>query len=322
MTVKQRVRHLYKEITHSAAGSQSALTANFDNVAAMKNARAMQTQHFADLNYPSKKQFVAFPSYTCMVDIAEQRGCKTVLEIGAGLSTAVWADFAKRTGAKVCTIDASVARMKSYVRNTRHEETVSDHIDLIEGATIHSKDLIDFFTGQPQTTYGGVDVASFMDQLDLFRCQYCSIKRWHKVSKIAGRWDWSAVDLLTADSSLHLSRPLLDLYSQATTFDNAVSFLSNIDAQGKGGVIDKLTANGSSWDFIFFDSGELASMIEWLKLKNKIAVGGFVAFHDIYFPKSLKNIIPCAALMADPDWEVVFCDDSTKQGILIAERLR
>jgi predicted O-methyltransferase YrrM len=282
----------------------------------------MQTQHYADLNYPNKKQYLAFPSYTCMVDFAERQGCKNILEIGAGLSTAVWADFAKRSGANVCTIDASVARMKSYVRNTGHEQTVSVYIDLVEGTTIHSEDLVDFFTGQPKTSYGGIDVAAFSNRLDLFRCQNCSTKRWHKVSRITGRWGWSAADLLTKDSALHLARPLLDLYSQATTFDDAVTFLKNMDEQGKGGMIDKLTANGDDWDFIFFDSGELASMVEWPILKDNIAIGGYAAFHDIYFPKSIKNIVPCAAVMADPDWEMVFCDDSTKQGLMIAQRLR
>jgi len=322
MTVKQRLSHLYKEVTDTAAGSQSALTAGCDNVAAMENARAMQIQHYADLNYPNKKQYLAFPSYTCMVDFAEQKGCKNILEIGAGLSTAVWADFAKRSGAKVCTIDASVARMKSYVRDTPHEQTVSAYIDLVEGTTIHSEDLVDFFTGQAKTSYGGIDVASFMDQLDLFRCQNCSTKWWHKVSKIAGRWDWSAADLLIMDSALHLARPLLDQYSEATTFDDAVIFLKNIDEQGKGGMIEQLAANGDHWDFIFFDSGELTSMVEWPMLKDNIAIGGYAAFHDIYFPKSIKNIIPCAAVLADPNWEMVFCDDSTKQGLMIAQRLR
>jgi len=322
MAINQRLRHLYKEITQAAAGSQSALTADFNNVAAMENARAMQARHYADLNYPNKKQFLAFPSYTCMVDFAEQRGCKRVLEIGAGLSTAVWASFAQRTGAEVCTVDANFARMQSYFKDTRHGEAVSNHIKLVEGTTIHCNDLVDFYAHEPKQAYGGINVASLLDHLHFFQNQNCSIKRWHKINKIAGRWDWSASDLMTTDSSLMLPRQLLNVFSSGKNFDNEISFLQDKDSQDKGGVIDKLLANGASWDFIFFDSGELASMIEWPMLKDNIAIGGYAAFHDIYFPKSLKNIIPCAAILADPDWEMVFCDDSTKQGLLIARRLR
>ncbi len=322
MTVKQRLHHLYKELTHGAAGSQSALTRNFDNVAAMENARAMQAQHYADLNYPNKKQFLAFPSYTCMVDFAEQRGCRKVLEIGAGLSTAVWASFAKRSGAEVCTVDASFARMRSYFKDTRHEEAVSSHVKLVEGTTIHCDDLVDFYADEPKQAYGGIDVESLTHHLHLFQNQNCSIKRWHKVNKIAGRWDWSARDLMTTESSLSLPRRLLDLFSSGQNFDNEITFLQDMDSQDKGSVIDKLIANGANWDFIFFDSSELASMIEWPMLKDNIAIGGYAAFHDIYFPKSLKNIVPCAAILADPDWEMAFCDDSTKQGLLIAQRLR
>jgi hypothetical protein len=79
--------------------------------------------------------------------------------------------------------------------------------------------------------------------------------------------------------------------------------------------------SSQSWDFVFFDSGEVSSNIEWLNLKDKIAVGGLAAFHDIYFPKSIKNFLPCAAIAADPAWNVILLDEGTIQGLLIAQRI-
>ncbi len=89
---------------------------------------------------------------------------------------------------------------------------------------------------------------------------------------------------------------------------------------GEGGVLKKLIARGDKWDMVFFDSGELASLIEWGKLKDRIAIGGIAAFHDIFFPKSFKNFIVCASIVADPSWKVLFVDDSTMQGLMIAQR--
>jgi len=302
--------------------SRLALTEHFESIAAMRNAKAIRSRNFADLNYPNKKQFSVFPSYVCMANLAEQWGCKTVLEIGAGSSTTVWADFAKRTGASICTIDANPGRLNSYVRDTGHDETVSSHVEFIAGTTIGSRDLIDFYDRDPQPRFGGIAVAACMEYFDLFQHRNCSIRRWHGARRIAERWNWSASELLTRDSSLYFPRRLLDLYSSARNFENEIAFLDDVEARGKSGIIDKLVAAGKRWDLIFFDSGELSSMIEWTLLKDRINVGGFAAFHDIFFPKSIKNIVPCAAIMADPDWELVFLDESSPQGLMIAKRLK
>lgn len=318
----QRLRQPDPRLTSSGPRPQPVLAAKFDSVAVMEKSRAAQRSLFDDLNYPNKKQYLAFPSYTCMSSFAERRGCKRILEIGSGLSTAVWARFAKENDAKICSIDANLERTRSFIRDTPHEALVSKHVELIEGVSIRSDEFIDFYTGEAQTSYGGVEIAAFRDHINEFQSQNCSIKRRYKVSRVAGHSGWTARDLMTSESSLFLPRRLLDMFSSNGNFANEIAFLQDAKSRGVAGVIADLSKNESPWDFIFFDSGELASMIEWTKLKGNIAVGGFAAFHDIYFPKSLKNIIPCAAIMADPDWEVVFCDDSTKQGVLIAERLQ
>lgn len=313
---------IYKGI--AAYGSQplSALSIKFDSATVMRSARAAQKTVFQDLNYPNKKQYLAFPSYTCMSSFAEQNNCKNILEIGAGLSTAVWATLAEKTGAQVCTLDANLSRMRSYVRDTRYEALVAKHVELIEGVSVHCDEFVDFYSDNSRTSYGGIEIAAFRNHIDEFQSRNCSIKRRHKVSRIANHRGWSARDLMTTESSLSLSRRLRDLFSANGNFSNEISFMKDAEARGVAGRISELSQDQSPWDLIFFDSGELASMLEWTRLKNTIAVGGFAAFHDIFFPKSIKNIIPCAEIMADPDWDIVFCDDTTKQGLLIARRLR
>lgn len=318
----QALRHVYESAGSSREGAAVDLAAEFNAAAAMHKARSQQKALFADLNYPNKKQYRAFPSYACMSDFAEQHGCKRILEIGAGLSTAVWASFAARNGASISSIDANFSRPRSYIRNTRHDALVSKHVEMIEGVSINSDEFVDFYTSDPVTSFAGIGITALREHINTFQNRNCSIKRWLKVNRIAGQVEWSARDLMTDASSLSFPRKLLDLFSSNGNFDDEVAFLRDAESRGVAGAIADLVQKGSSWDLVFFDSGELASMIEWPKLKTHIVVGGLAAFHDVFFPKSIKNIVCCAAVLADPDWELIFCDNSTKQGLLIAKRLR
>jgi len=288
----------------------------------MDNAKAIQSRYYGKLKFQNKNQFLVFPTYICISNIAERQGCQRILEIGAGWSTAVWADFVQRTGAEVCSIDADFSRMRSYVRGTRHDANVSKHVELLEGTSIYSDDLLEFYSGVPRATYADAEASTFLNNIDEFRSSNCSFKRHYRICRMMAAWSWSARDLMSSGSSLFLRRKLVDLYSSNRNFDNEIAFLRNVESCGNAGILDELATDDGAWDMVFFDSGELASMIEWEKLKNKIAIGGISAFHDIYFPKSIKNIIPCAAVLADPNWEVLLCDDSTKQGLLVAQRLR
>lgn len=313
---------LRQRFTFPTSKPPSAMAVKFDSVAAMQKATTTQETLYGDLNYPNGKQYLAFPSYTCMSSFAERNSCMNILEIGAGLSTAVWANLAAQTGARIRTLDANLSRMQSYVKDTRHEALVAKHVELIEGVSIECEEFIDFYTGTPQTNYGGVEIATLRNHVDNFHGQNCSIKRRYKAKRVAQNGNWTASELMITESRLSLPRSLLDLFSSNGDFENEIAFLKDAEQRGVAGLISKLRQEESLWDMIFFDSGELASMLEWTRLKDYIAIGGFAAFHDIFFPKSIKNIIPCAAVMADPDWEIVFCDDSTRQGLLIAERLR
>jgi len=303
--------------------AKSATTLNkLDHAIMLNDARSLQQELFSDLNFTNKNQYRVFPFFAYLCDFATKQGCKSILEIGAGLSTAVWARMAQQTGADVYSVDADLSRIQSYIRNSGHAAMVAKHVNMIEGATIQPDELIDFYTNQPMPTYGGMDSRTVLDHVDLLRSKDCSFKRWRRTCRFAGQKDWSARSLMAENGVLAMPRKLIDLYSNKRNFDNEILFLQHMDAQGKSDVITELSKQVKSWDLIFFDSGELASMVEWLRLKDDIAVGGFAAFHDIFFPKSIKNIVPCAAVLADPDWKLVFFDNSTRQGLLVAQRLR
>lgn len=92
-------------------------------------------------------------------------------------------------------------------------------------------------------------------------------------------------------------------------------------AQGRDTALDAVFAQVPTFDAVFFDCGEFSSMVEWELLKDRIRPGGLAVFHDIYFPKSVKNFLVCAAVATDPAWQVLYRDASTPQGLLAALRV-
>jgi len=253
------------------------------------------------------------PVYLRMVNIAFHYGIRNVLELGAGLSTAIWARFASQTGTAITTIDADFAPMRSYVESPKLNALIDKHIQLVQGVTVSSSQLRDFYSAS-HATFGGVPTAELAGQLDAFY-RPATETRVESAKSALGVTELKLRDIFVGSgSTLKFPIALLDKLSPSGRFEKDVAFLD----QHPQAAID----SNQSWDLIFFDSGEYSSCIEWLTLKDRVAVGGFAAFHDIFFPKSMKNFLPCAAILADPNWRVVWLDQSTIQGLLIAQRLK
>jgi hypothetical protein len=53
-------------------------------------------------------------------------------------------------------------------------------------------------------------------------------------------------------------------------------------------------------------------------LKDRIEVSGYAIFHDIYYPKSIKNFLVCCMVELSDDWEFVYTDTITPQGGAVA----
>jgi hypothetical protein len=257
----------------------------------------------------------SLPVYIQMVNFAYHLGCKSVLELGAGLSTGVWARFAANTGARVQSIEADLSAMWSYVNGSSVERLVREHVELHEAATISWNQLADFY-GAPRNSLGDVPVSDFVGFLNRF---FRSHPREKRITKSLGDWDFRIANLIVdAEGKLNYDRALWELYSD---YDGEKALWENLESKGRVGVLEDLLEDGQKWDFVFFDSGERSSIIEWELLKSHIQIGGLAAFHDIFFPKSMKNFAVCASLLKDPNWRPVFLDESTRQGLFVAQRV-
>jgi predicted O-methyltransferase YrrM len=258
-----------------------------------------------------------FRTYLLLRNFAHYYGCGSVLEIGAGLSTAVWAEYAALTGAEVASVDANFDRFERWIAGTSHERTITETVVLREGMSITADDLRAFYDSA-HVEYAGQQVESFRDELDQFaRASGCPTSRIKAASRFAGGGNWTLGDIVVSDGRLAFPRPLLDFYVK--DHDNFDSLVATVEGAETTGVLDDLTAN-REWEFVWLDSGEVSSIVEWKVVADAVAPGGLVALHDVYFPKSMKNFIIAASLVADPEWDVLFVDPSTVQGLLIAQR--
>jgi hypothetical protein len=251
-----------------------------------------------------------------MVQLALHHGCRDILELGAGLSTALWANYAERTKATITTVDADFAPMRSYIPAPQQIAKIEANVTLVQGVSITAAQLREHYEAGPRKDFGGVPAKDVAAALDAFMLAMPEA-RVGQVNKAFGSDEWTMQELFVAGGGLVFPAKLLDQLSPSGRFAKDIAFLE----QFSGTVFDSQIDPKQVYDLIFFDSGEVSSAIEWLMLKDRIAVGGLAAFHDIFFPKSIKNFLVCAAIVADPKWRIVLFDDSTIQGLLIAQRL-
>lgn len=269
---------------------------------------------FSDLDL-TEKQGRDFHTYLQIPIFAYHFDCERVLEIGAGFSTAIWADYANRTGASVTSIDANFELLDARIDGTRYRRLVDNHAELVEGLSIDPND-VDRFYSEPRSELGDVPVSDFANHIEGYtRAEGCPWNRIETISRVSGRRDWSVRDVITVDGGIYFPDEILELYTDAP-FDE---YVSNLDGFERTGVLNELS-EVDTWDLIWFDSGELSSVIEWELLKDRIEPGGIAAFHDIFFPKSMKNFLVAASIIADPEWELLLVDASTIQGLMIARR--
>ena len=295
---------------------------SLDHVGATQYAEGIRQVAFGDLRYPNENYLLAFRQYLAAVDFAFYAGCRKILELGSGVSTVLFARLARETGARIYSLDTTLTRLHEATAGTSHAEEVARHVQHVDGTSITADELREYYGDEEHEAVGGVPASALADALDFFVCRAVPRMWWEHLEGQLTSAGWSARRLLRAGMTLTINRELLDAYSVKRDFANEIAFLEEQANAGRANVLDRLTHGEGPWDMVFFDSGELASLVEWEKLRTHIAPGGFAVFHDIFFPKSFKNFIVCASLVADPAWRVVHVDNSTKQGLLVAQRLR
>jgi predicted O-methyltransferase YrrM len=282
-------------------------------------AETIRSVCYSDVVYRGELYRRSLPVYIEMVNLARHVGCQRILELGAGLSTGLWARYADQTGAEVTSVCSEFAPTRSYLAETPEAERLDRCVHCIEGFTVTADQMERFYNAGSQDSLAGISAEEIAAALRLFSSPVSSGRPNRRTDWLTREFGGSAMasDILISDKRLVFTPAVLDAYSEGLRYENELDMLRQAESHGRAGVLDDLPGE---WDFVFFDSGELSTIVEWTLLRDRVTPGGFVAFHDIYFPKSIKSCVACSAVVADPEWDVVFVDDTTPQGLLIARR--
>jgi len=92
--------------------------------------------------------------------------------------------------------------------------------------------------------------------------------------------------------------------------------------KGKKDLIRKaIFSSDISLDFFFCDSGEYCGIAEWNIVNSLIAINGYFAAHDIYYPKSIKCFKVLKKIEKNNNWKILE-KTKTKQGLVIAQKIK
>jgi len=233
------------------------------------------------------------------------------LEIGTGYSTLLLPQI-KRDNNRIFSMDARPIKdfeIRGYL------EAVQDHIEFINEFSVTTTELKSFYNGETHGVFLDTDSIRLRECVPHFIRDYRSDVYWRDLGLNESEKDLTErilEKLFDDDNRLRCFSALFP-----ARFRTDIGFAA---PDGRN-ALDELIKEVGYFDFVFFDSGELPSMIEWMKLKGHIRQGGLAVFHDIYFPKSIKNFLVCASIYCSPEWEIIYQDASTPQGLMVARKI-
>lgn len=282
---------------------------------------AITKNYYEALGIPDQRQVDAFKQYQKIVHYASHMPkLDNVLELGAGFSTVLFAQLGKYRKCKVYSIDMCLDNLWNQVKNTHFYEIVKNNISFLEGSSISKSDFNTFYHNEKSKGHlGGVNFKSIKKNIYKYVNNKFGVRKWKVLREVLGVNDNSEVNLrkiFFSEEGIIFPNEILSIYSQDGDEFDFFRKTSNNE-----GLLNELISEVNFFDLIFFDSGEFSSYPEWIILKNYIRRGGIAVFHDIFFPKSFKNFLVCAALCADPQWKIIYKDVTTPQGLLMALKI-
>jgi len=254
---------------------------------------------FASIATTFNSEFAPVHTYMSMFDILRQRKFHgSFLELGGGFSTIIALNVFDFKNVFYTSVD---------VNPSKYNEIFSSKGDAI--SFLNNINHIDLITVSLSDVYFGIEMLrinlkSFSkDDLRITMCKYV------RETELA----FMLCDLIHDDN--HGLQIYLE--SQQTFIDDLI-FYKTVKNESDTFVS---SLNDDIFDAIFFDCGEISSVGEWAKLSDKIPKGGFALFHDIFHPKSIKNFLICVYLDLSEDWEIIYLDNISPQGGLVAVRV-
>jgi len=241
----------------------------------------------------------------------------TIVEIGVGLSTLVISDLISRRkdGSKLISYD--IRGKDAFVENTRELKIDIDRclksIDFRKEATCTYEELTSFYMSS-QSTVAKMGHEQLLKGLDRFVDWSMDDRRLLMVERLLGLENKTTLinDLRNffLDNGL-FSSSLFDLYrSNDCEFEWLKGYQSEVNFER--------SLKNQKIDIVYLDSGEFSSVLEFNKLEKYLEPGSILVVQDILFPKSIKSFLIGAFLIGSTDYQILWQDNTTPQGVLVA----
>ncbi len=247
--------------------------------------------------------------YQVMLGLILQKGdIKRGLELGGGYSTVVLSKLALDQGVRITSIDINPAKYSAILQAKTLRTFLFSLIDVRSIPSVSFQRIADYYQNEFPSVCQKIAhcpdegiLESYIKPCDQKFGSYMNLDRMRY-------------------SNEFINRIAEQVYSN-TLFNKERRFFESSSISGDRDYIDEISDSEVEFDFIFFDCGELSSLVEFHYLEKRIPVGGYAFLHDIYFPKSIKNYVVSVLLEMAANWEIVYRDTSTPQGFLAARKV-
>ncbi len=247
-----------------------------------------------------KTEFDPFLTYISMFLIMNQRGFKgSLLEFGGGYSTVLAVQVLKRL-TKFRSIDINPQKYFRILNSKKNLKRFSNFVEIVPEITVSFEEV--------KNSYITLKKEFSKYQFELVN---------ESLSLYAGDYATELSDVIFRNNE----NSLLEFIENKDSFKDEVNFYIDNNMLSNEGFCTKLTKDSNQVDAIFYDCGEISSNAEWFATSKLIPLGGYVLLHDIYYPKSIKNVFIATLISLSDEWEIIFIDKESSQGGLLAQRV-
>ncbi len=271
-----------------------------------KNSLDYTALSFASLAARWRGEIYPVLSYIGMFEVLRQNKFKgNFLELGGGYSTILAQNF---FGENVIYRSVDVYPKKYYriLNSISATNSFLNNIERIDRLTVPLADAnISFKKIKHELSHYN------RNELELALQKFCKSKN--------GRIDYDSVMLMLKLIFEDNYDSLTNFYKEHPSYKDEISFYN--DYKNDIGFCNEIRDSNLRLDAVFYDCGEISSIAEWYATSELIPVGGYALFHDIFFPKSIKNFLLAVNIYLSDDWKILYLDDVSEQGALLAERI-
>jgi predicted O-methyltransferase YrrM len=279
---------------------------------------SVQKKYFNGINFSDHRELNVFYSYLRGFSLLFlDTSIKNILEIGGGQSTSLLSKFGQRLGWSIITIDMNPDSITLKLRSQIDTEDTLKNISFRKGVSI-STDGIRKFYEKGFAKIGNISFDLVIKAAISFIETTMDPRRLEKVNE--------ALSIEKFDKNILIEKILSDntilpgLINLYRTDGDELSFHINNNIEQFDPLL-KTIMDEESIDVVFLDSGEFSSLPEWEIVEPRLRIGGYVILHDIFFPKSFKNWLVAGSIMANSNYNVLFIDETTPQGLMVVQKI-